>query len=157
MADNRQVAIAGGLRHDPVNRVNNTRLSICRRLPASNAGLRLSKEGIDHRFELLFREVTGRRSVILAQVIDDQVSSEPEPVSEDLRPLSRFAFAACKDAAHLFDPRRGDHCAHTRSTALIEWPIGDRNARVNHDIWVGNDENRRHGVDGQLNRNLALR
>jgi len=149
MTDNRYVAIAEGLRHDPLDGANNPRLSICRRLPASDAGFRLSKERIDHRFELSLREITRRRSVILAQVTDDGVPTEPEPVGEDLRPLSCLAFATGKDAAHLFDPRGGYHCVHTRSTALIEWPTGDRNARFNHDIRVGDEENRRHGVEGQ--------
>ena len=105
MTDNRYVAIAEGLRHDPLDGANNPRLSICRRLPASDAGFRLSKERIDHRFELSLREITRRRSVILAQVTDDGVPTEPEPVGEDLRPLSCLAFATGKDAAHLFDPR----------------------------------------------------
>jgi hypothetical protein len=96
-----------------------------------------------------FWEVTRRRSVILAQVTDDDVPAKPEPVGEDLRSVSRFAFAAGKDAAHLFDPKGGCHCAHTCATALIEWPIGDRNARFNHDIRVGDEKNRRHGVEGQ--------
>jgi hypothetical protein len=125
MTDNRYVAIAGGLRQDPLNGANDTRLSICRRFPASDIGLRLSKEGIDHRFELLLREVTRRRSVILAQLIEDHISREPEPVSEDLRPLTRFAFAGGKDAAHLVDASGGYHCAHTPSSTLTEWPIAD--------------------------------
>jgi hypothetical protein len=119
------------------------------RLPASDAGLRLSKERIDQRLELSLREVTCRRSVILAEIIDDTVPAEPEPVGEDLRPLSCFAFATGKDTAHLFEPRGGYHCAHTRSAALVEWPIGDRNARLNHDIRVGDKENHRHTVEGR--------
>jgi hypothetical protein len=58
------------LRHDPLDDANDPRLSI------------------DHRFELLLREVTRRRSVILVQLIEDHISREPEPVSEDLRPLT---------------------------------------------------------------------
>jgi hypothetical protein len=128
---------------------NDPRLSICRRLPASDANLRLSKERIHHRFELSLREVTRRRSVILAEIVDDSVPAEPEPISEDLRSVSRFALAAGKNAAHLFDPNGGCHCAHTCSTARIEWPIGNRNAQFNHDIRVGDEKNRRHGVEGQ--------
>jgi hypothetical protein len=77
MTDHRYVAIAEGLRHDPLDSANNPRLSICRRLPTSNAGFRLSKERIDHRFKLSLREITRPRSVILAQVTDDGVPTEP--------------------------------------------------------------------------------
>jgi hypothetical protein len=61
MTDNCEVAIAGGLRHDPLDDANDPRLSI------------------DHRFELLLREVTRRRSVILAQVIDHRVPPSSSP------------------------------------------------------------------------------
>jgi hypothetical protein len=53
-----------------------------------------------------------------------------------------FSSGICSAVSYL-------HCAHTRSTALIEWPIGDRSARFNYDIRVGDEENRRHGANGQ--------
>jgi hypothetical protein len=100
MTDNGQVAIIGSLRHDLPDGANNPRLGIYCRLPAPDAGLRLSKKRVDRRFELLLWEVTRRRPVILAEAIDDAISAEPEPVSEDLRSISRFALAAGENAAH---------------------------------------------------------
>src|SRR5580693_3920277 len=47
MTDNRYVAIAEGLRHDPLDGANNPRLSICRRLPA--LGRWFSAEQRTHR------------------------------------------------------------------------------------------------------------
>ncbi|HMD65651.1 MAG TPA: hypothetical protein VKG22_03250 [Stellaceae bacterium] len=144
MTDNGQVAIIGSLRHDLLDGANNSRLGIYCRLPASDAGFRLSKKRVDRRFELLLRQVTRRRAVILAEAIDHPVSAEPEPVSEDLRSISRFALAAGEDAAHPPCPRIGCRCAQACSAALIERPIGNRDARINCDIRVGDEEHRRH-------------
>jgi hypothetical protein len=132
------------LRHDLPDGANNPRLGIYCRLPASDAGLRLSKKRVDRRFELLLWEVTRRRPVILAEAIDDAISAEPEPVSEDLRSISRFALAAGENAAHPPCPRIGCHCAQACSAALIERPIGNRDARINCDIGVGDKEHHRH-------------
>lgn len=144
MTDNGQVAIIGSLRHDLPDGANNPRLCIYCRLPASDAGLRLSKRRVDRRFELSLWEVTRRRPVILAEAIDDAVSAEPEPVSEDLRSIARFALATGEDAAHPPCPRIDCHCAQACSAALIERPIGNRDARINCDIRVGDKEHRRH-------------
>ena len=92
---------------------NDTRLSICRRLPASDIGLRLSKEGIDHRFEKL--SSGGNPSPIGHSRTAHQgphIPESPEPVSEDLRPLTRFVFAAGKDAAHLVDAAQAARFAY---------------------------------------------
>jgi hypothetical protein len=35
---------------------------------------------------------------------------------------------------------------HPRSTALVERPISNRDARVDHDIWMRDEENRRHRI-----------
>src|ERR1700757_1114533 len=97
MTDYRQITIPGDLRHDPANRANDPRMRIDCPFPASNARLRLSEECIDDRFELSRREVTGRRSVILTEVVDDTPTTESETVSEDLGAVSRFALPDCKD------------------------------------------------------------
>src|ERR1700757_4611349 len=111
MTDNGNVTIVEGLRHHLLYGVNDPRLGICCRLPASDAGLRISKERVNRRFELLLREITCRGPVILAEVMEDAVSAEPELVSEDLCPVPRFALAAGEDAAHLSCPGIGRHRA----------------------------------------------
>jgi hypothetical protein len=143
--DNGNVANIGGLRHELLDCVNDTRLGIRGGLPASDAGLRLSKERLGRRFKLLLREVTRRRSVILAEVINDAIR-EPEPVGEDLCPLSRFALAAAEDATHPSYPGIGRHRAQPCTASLVERPIGNRDARINRDVRVGDKENRRHLV-----------
>jgi hypothetical protein len=144
MTDYRQITIAGGLRHDPVNRAHDPRLRIDCRFPASNARLRLNEERIDHRFELSRREVTGRRSVILTEVVDDTPTTDSETVGEDLGAVSRFALAACKDAPPGPHPCAGGQRTHARSATLIERPLWNGNARIDHHIRVGNKENRGH-------------
>jgi len=79
MTDNGQVAV-GGLRHDLLDGANNPRLGNDRRLPASDALLGVSKERVGGRLEFLLRKVTRRRSVILAEVVDDAVAVEPKRV-----------------------------------------------------------------------------
>jgi hypothetical protein len=108
------------------------------------AGLRLSKERINHCLELLLGEVARRRSVILAEAINDAVPVQSKPVSGELCHVSRFALAAGEDMAHAAYPRRGRHRLPACSPAHIEWPIGNRDARINRDIRVGDEEHRRH-------------
>jgi hypothetical protein len=67
------VAIVGGLGYDLFDRMNDPHLGICRGLPASNAGLRLGKKRINRCLELWLREIARRRSVILAEAINDAV------------------------------------------------------------------------------------
>src|SRR6202040_175930 len=50
MTDNGNVTIVEGLRHHLLYGVNDPRLGICCRLPASDAGLRISKERVNCRF-----------------------------------------------------------------------------------------------------------
>jgi hypothetical protein len=88
------VAIVEGLGYDLFDRVNDPRLGICCGLPSPNAGLRLSKERVNRCLELLLSEVARRRSVILAEAIDDAVPVQSKPLSEELCSLSRFALAA---------------------------------------------------------------
>jgi hypothetical protein len=144
VTDNGQDVIAEGLRNDLLDGANDPRLSIYGRLPASDAGLWLSKERVDGRFEFLLWEVTRRRSVVLTQAINDAVSAEPEPVSEDLCPVSRLALAAGEDVAHPACPGMGYHRSHACSPALVERPVGNRDAGINRDIRVGDEEHRRH-------------
>jgi hypothetical protein len=80
--NNRNIAVVGGLRDDLFDRANDPRLGICRGFPAPNAGLRLSKERINHCLELLLGEVARRRSVILAEAINDAVPVRPSPSAE---------------------------------------------------------------------------
>ena len=82
MTDDRQIAITG-LRQYLLDRANNPRLGSDRRLPAAHALSRMSKERVGGCFELLICEVTRRRSVILAEIVDDGVTAEPEPISEN--------------------------------------------------------------------------
>src|SRR5205814_7212705 len=89
MTDDGQV-IVGGLRHDLLDGANNPRLGYDRRLPASDALLGVSEERVGRRLELLLCKVPRRRSVILAEVVDDAVSVEPERVREDLCPVARL-------------------------------------------------------------------
>jgi len=143
MTDNGQVAITGSLHHDLPDGANNPCLGIYCRLPASDTGLRLSKKRVDRRVELLFREVTRRRSVILAEAIDDAVSAEPEPVSEYLCSVSRLALVTREDTADVPHPRMSHHRLHACTAALVERPIGNGHLRINRDIRVGDEENRR--------------
>jgi hypothetical protein len=56
--------------------------------------LRLSKERINNCLELLLSEVARRRSVILAEAINDAVPVQSKPVSEEPCRVSRFALGA---------------------------------------------------------------
>jgi hypothetical protein len=142
--NNGDVAIVGGLRDDLFDRVNDPRLGICRGLPASNAGLRLGKKRINRCLELLLSEVARRGSGVLAEAINHAVSVQSKLVGKELCRVSRFALAAGEDLAHAACPRRSRHRSHACSPARIEWPIGNRDARVNRDIRVGDEEHRWH-------------
>jgi len=143
VADNCQVAVVGGFRQNLLDGANNPRLGNARRLPASDALLWVSKERVGRRLEVLLRKVTRRRSVILAEVVDDAVAVEPERVRENLCPLSRLSLAARENATHSSRPRPSRYCLHACSAALVERPIGDRDIGINCYIRVGDEENRR--------------
>jgi hypothetical protein len=138
------VAIVGGSGYYPFDRVNDPRLGVCRGLPASNSGLLLGKKRVNRCLELLLGEVARRRSVILAEAINDAVSVQSKPVSEELCRVSPFALAGGEDMAHAARPRRGCHRLHACSPARIEWPIGNRDARIDRDIRVGDEEHHWH-------------
>ena len=74
------------------------------------------------------RKGTRRRSVILAEIVDNSVTAEPEPISENLRRVVHFALGLAK-----IRPAMGNH-RPMRLAALVERPIGNRHARIDHDI-----------------------
>ena len=99
-------------------------------------GLRTTEPSVPFG-KLVFGKEARRRSVVFA---------EPKCVSENLRCAVRFALAACENAAHSSRPRAGCHCVHARSAALVERPIGNRDARIDRDVRMGDEENRRIGA-----------
>src|SRR5580704_19447500 len=106
----------------------------------------MSKERVGRRFEFLFWEVSRRRSVVLTEIIDDAVVAEPEPISEYLCGVAGFALVAREDAAHPSCPGMGDHRPPAGLAALVERPFGNRHARIDSDIRMGDEENRRHRI-----------
>jgi hypothetical protein len=61
-----------------------------------------------------------------------------------LRRVAGFPLAARENAVHPSGPRAGCHRVHARSAALVERPIGYRDARIDRDIRMGDEENPRH-------------
>jgi hypothetical protein len=99
---------------------------------------------VDGRLKLVFGKKACCRSVGFAEASDNAVAAKPKLVSENLRGLARLALAACENAAHPFRPSAGCHRVHARSTAPVERPIGNRDVRIDRDIGMGDEENRRH-------------
>jgi hypothetical protein len=65
----------------------------------------VKQEGVGGRRELGLVEETGRRTIVLAEIVDDTIAVKPEPIGEDLRRVSGLALIARKDAADIADPR----------------------------------------------------
>jgi hypothetical protein len=140
----RQVVLGWVLRYDQVNRAHNPCLGVGCRFPAADTLLRVRKERVGCRLKFLLRKVTGGRSIVLAESGIDAVPSEAEPGGENVSCITRFTLAARKNAAHPPCPRPGGHRAHPSSTAAIERPIGNGDARIDRHIGMGDEENRRH-------------
>ena len=144
MPDNGDIRSLSGLRQGLLDGDNNSCLSICGRLPAPDALLRLRDERVDGRRELVLGKEARRRSVVFAEIRDDALAAEPKPVSQNLRGIALFAFADCENVAHPSHPRAGCDYVHAGSAALVERPIGNRDTRIDRDIRMGDEENRGH-------------
>ena len=81
-----------------------------------------------------------------AEGVDNSIAAQPQPISEYLCRIPRFALAAREDAAHMSYPGMTSHCPHAGPAGLIERPIGNRHVWIYRDIGVSDEENRRHRI-----------
>ena len=78
VTDNREVVVVRRMRSDPLNRADDACLGSRCRLPTANALLRVRKERVGGFLEFLARQISGCRSIGLAESGDNAISGEAE-------------------------------------------------------------------------------
>src|SRR5580704_5356139 len=143
VSDNGKVIAARRSLQNLLDCANDSGLGGARCLPTTDTDFGLSKESIDSSLKLFAGEVTGRRPIIFPQTVNDPISREPESFGENLRTVSCLALAACKDAMHDFYPANACQRPHACSAMLTKRPVRNGDVRINHNIRMGDEENRR--------------
>jgi hypothetical protein len=150
-----KVLADGRLLQNLSDRADDPALRRDRSFPAPDTCFWVGKERVGSHLKLSAGEVARCRSVTFAEIINDTVSTEPESFGQDFSGVSCLALAACKNATDDFDPVGTRQRAHTCSATFIERPIRNRDARINCNIRVGDEENYRQG-DGPLGWSSSL-
>jgi len=102
VTDDREVVVVRGLRNDPLNRADDACLGSRCRLPTANTLLRVRKERVGGFLEFLPWQISGRRSIGLAESGDNAIAGEAEPGRENFCAVTRFALAVT-----IYCPQRG--------------------------------------------------